>query len=444
MKSWKDIAFLYFKKRGIKDGEIYVKDVKNVRVEYRNGEIETLKEENEKGAGIRIINDKKLGFSYTSSLLEADLSRAIESAFVFSKFTTENPHYTLMKEDLPPTPVNIFDPQIPELGIDEMISYARRIEEAARKYDERIKDFRTITVEKGYGDIAILNTYGIFREYSFTFIYFLVELISEEGNEREMGFEIAASPFLTHLSPEDVGIQAAYKAISKLGGKIYNTGKFPVVFNPEAEAELLSALFPAFSGENVMKGKSIYRDMIGEKIASDIVTLVNDGTLANGLSTSPFDDEGIPTKRVEVISKGVLGSYLHNLYSATFFNTESTGSGFRANIKNLPGIRPSNLHILPGNVGPKDIISNLSLGIYVTSVIGAHTINPVSGDFSVGITGNLIEKGEITYPVKGMTIAGNIRDLLKGVKLVANDLKFFPQGVGGSTVLVEGLSIGGK
>jgi len=444
MTTYRDIALSEFERLGVKDGELYVRDAKSMSLEYNDGDIEKLKEEDEKAAAIRIINNKRLGFSYTSSLLPEELKKTIQDAYEFSKFTSENPYYRILSQDLAPVDIEMYDPDIPELSVDALISYAKRMEDAARAFDERVKGFRTIEVKKGCGNIFLSTTYNIERTYRYTFIYFLVELIAEEGKEREMGFEIVLSPFLWRMNPEEVGENAARKAISKLGGRMYKTGKFPVIFAPEAEAELLGALFPAFSGENVMKGKSLYKDMLGKEIAGEHVTLVNDGTLKDGVSSSPFDDEGVPTKRVKIISSGRLTTYLHNLYSATFFNTESTGSGFRSTLKSPPTISPANLYFLPGNITPKDLISGISEGIYVTSIIGAHTINPVSGDFSVGITGQLIEKGEISYPLRGMTLAGNIRDFFKGIKAVCNDLRFFPNGVGGSTVLVEGLSIGGK
>ncbi len=444
MRGWKEIAASEFKKLGIKNGEIYIRISKSTSVEYRNKEIEALKEEDEQGAAIRIINNHKLGFSYTSSLDSEDIRKVVKDAHEFSRFTEENPNYRILSFDLPPKDVNVYDPDILDLSVEALVSYAERIEDAARAYDERIKDFRGISVKKGYGNIGIYNTYGIERGYDFTFIYFSVEVIAEEGEEREMSYNVALSPFLYRIDPEEVGKVAAYKAVSKLGGKVYKTGKFPVVFDPEAEAELLGALFPAFSGENIMKGKSIFVDMLGKEIASPEVTLVNDGTLPEGVSTSPFDDEGVPTRRTEIISKGKLNSYLHSLYSAAYFNTESTGSGFRASVRLLPTVSMANLHLSPGKMTPKDIISGVGEGIYVTSIIGAHTINPISGDFSVGITGQLIQNGEIVYPLKGMTLAGNLKDFLKGIRIVGNDLKFFPQGIGGSTILVEGLSIGGK
>ncbi len=444
MKKWKEVATSEFKRLNIKNGEIYVRNSKSISIEYRNKELEAFKEEDERGGAIRIINDHKLGFSYTSSLDDESIKKVINGAYEFSRFTEENANYRILSYDLPPQDVNIYDPDILDLSMEALVSYAERIEDAARSYDDRIRDFREILVKKGYGTIELYNTYGIERSYDFTFIYLSVEVIAEDKGEREMGYEMALSPFLYRIDPEEIGKIAAYKVISKLGGKIYKTGKFPVVFSPEAEAELLGALFPAFSGENVMKGKSIFANMLGEDIASSEVTLVNDGTLPEGVSTSPFDDEGVPTKRTEIISKGRLNAYLHNLYSASYFNTESTGSGFRTSLKLLPTVSPANLHLIPGKITPKDIISGVREGIYITSIMGAHTINPISGDFSVGITGQLIENGEIAYPLKGMTLAGNLKDFLKGIRIVGNDLKFFPQGIGGSTTLVEGLSIGGK
>lgn len=444
MMNYKDTVLSEFEQLGIKDGEVYIRNTKSTILHYRNGEIEALKQEDELGASIRVLNDKKLGFSYTTSLLKDQFTSAIRRAYEFSKFAQVNPYYNILQENLPSKDVKIYDPEIPELSVGMLEDFAKRIERSAREYDNRIKAFRVISIQKGESIINLINSYGVEKGYKLTFIYFLVELIAEDENEREMGLEMALSPILYVIDPEEVGRTAASKAISALGGKVYKTGKYPVIFNPETVAELLGALAPAFSGENVMKGKSLYIEMLGQKIASSTVTLVNDGTIPSGVASSPFDDEGTPTRRVELISNGILNSYLHTLYSASYFGVESTGSGFRSSIKSLPSVSPANLHFSPGVKSPRDIIGIVNKGIYITSLIGAHTINPISGDFSVGITGHLIENGEITFPVKGMTLAGNIKDFLNRIVEIGNDLRFFPRGVGGSTILVEDLSIGGK
>ena len=444
MIDWIKISEKRFKEHQIEEGEMYVRETRSSTLEFRNGEIERLKEENDFSAACRIINKSKLGFSYTTSLTEKTLSDTIARANDFSKYNTENPNMTILNEQLQDANVSIYDSDILDIDTHKMVEFAKRIENAARAYDERVFDFRNTSVRRGYGKISIFNTHGINKGYDFTFIYFLTELLAKQGNKQEMGYYMLLSPTLSNISPEDVGRKAARHAVSMLGGKKYKTGKFIVVLSPEAAVDILGALSPSFFGENVMKGKSMYAGMIDKKIASEKIDIINDGTIPFGVSSSSFDDEGVPTQKTQIIEKGVLKTYLHDLYSANYFKTKSTGSGFKSSIKALPGNAPANFHIVPGNRSFNEILKDLPHAIYITSIMGAHTINPISGDFSVGISGQLIKNGTFSQPLKGMALAGNVKDLLNGIIEVGNDLIFFPQGIGGSTLVVEGLSVSGE
>jgi PmbA protein len=178
-------------------------------------------------------------------------------------------------------------------------------------------------------------------------------------------------------------------------------------------------------------------------VASPLVTIVDNGLLEEGLGTAPSDDELVPMQTKKVIDQGRLALFLYNAYTANKDRTVSTGNGVRGGFKGTPGVGITNLYIEPGAAAPNDLVASTSRGLYVTEIMGAHTANPISGDFSVGATGFWIENGRKAYPVREITVAGNIIDLMRNVDVVCSDLKFSGR-TGSPTIRIKELSIGGK
>jgi len=193
----------------------------------------------------------------------------------------------------------------------------------------------------------------------------------------------------------------------------------------------------------VQKGKSFLAGKIGQTVAAGNFTLVDDGTSPQGIASFPFDGEGVATQRTVLIDRGILKGFLYDTYTANKANTKSTGNGVRGSFRSLPGVGITNLFVLPGVSRPEQLIKEVSQGLFVTEVMGIHTANPISGDFSVGAAGILIENGELTRPVRSITIAGNLQEFLQGVEGVGEDLRFFG-GIGAPTLRVKGLSIAGE
>jgi PmbA protein len=218
-----------------------------------------------------------------------------------------------------------------------------------------------------------------------------------------------------------------------------------VILDPVAAASFLGVLAGALSAESVLKGRSLLAGRIGQQVAANLVTLIDDGRLIEGPSVAPFDDEGVPTARTLLIEGGFLRGFLHDTYTATKAGERSTGNAGRGGYRTVPGVSPSNLFLEPGEVSPEDLLAQADHGVYVQEVSGLHSgANPISGEFSVGATGLRIQDGTFADPLREMTIASTLLDVLRSVVALGDDLRFpVGGGLGAPTVLISEMTVGG-
>ena len=223
-------------------------------------------------------------------------------------------------------------------------------------------------------------------------------------------------------APEKIGQEAAHRVIRKLGARKVPTQEVPIVFESSAAGELLSNFFEAVSGEAVFRRASFLLGKLDEIIASPLLTIIDDGRIPGAVGSRPFDGEGLPTRRTEVVKNGVLRNYLLNNYTARKLGLSSTANATRG-LTGTPGVGITNFYVAPGQSLPEEIIATVKNGFYVTDLIG-FGFNPVTGDYSRGAAGLWIENGRLTYPVEEVTIAGNFREMLRGIEIIGNDLRF--------------------
>ena len=266
--------------------------------------------------------------------------------------------------------------------------------------------------------------------------------IGQEGEDAQTGFSMDFTLQYKELNPIKVG-RKPEKAVQMLGGQTMPSAKLPVVLDPYVMVGILGVLQAAFSGEAVLKGTSFLAGKEGEKVASPLVRIIDHGALNGRLGSSPFDSEGTPTGETVLIKDGKLQGFLHNLYTARKTGVTSTGNAVRASYKSTPEVGTTNFYLEQGSVSRQELLGEIKQGLYVTEVMGLHTANSISGDFSLGAAGLLIENGELTSPIKGVALAGNLQDLLMGIDAVADDLTFYV-GQGAPTVRIQGLTISGK
>jgi PmbA protein len=317
------------------------------------------------------------------------------------------------------------------------------MEREAFAVDLRIKRIRKASANFSAAETVIANTRGALVSYQGTAVSSSIEVVAEEKGESQAGSDFDVNRFYSKVAIEEVGRRAARKALDLLGARTIASVKAPVVLDAEVAQEFLAIMASGFSAESVQKKRSLFIGKLGLEVVSPLITVYDDGLLEGGLGTAPSDDECVPTKKKTVIDRGRLSLFLYNTYAANKDGTVSTGNGMRGGFKGMPMVGVTNLYVEPGRMSLNELIGATAGGLYVTEVMGMHTANPISGDFSVGATGFWVENGKKTYPVREITIAGNILDLMKNIDAVGSDLKFTGR-INCPSLRIRELSIGGK
>jgi PmbA protein len=412
----------------------------------RLGQVETLKESGSRAIGVRVFNGKRAASTYSSDFSRAGLDRMVKSALELSKITSEDPFGGIpeasqlgsLSGDL-----DLYSADVYSLPGEERISYARRAEKAALDYDPRIKNSEGGSFDAATGHKVLANSHGFVGEYRRSYCSVAAVPIAQNENgtmQRDYWFSVARN--LGRLeSPEHVGKVAAQRTLRRLGARKGKTAHVPVVLDPLVAASMLDHIFEGVNGDSVYRGASFLAGKLGEKIAGERVTVIDDGTIVGGFGTSPFDGEGIPTRRTVVIENGVLKSYLLNTYTAKKLGLQTTANASRG-LAGTPGIGPGNYFLQPGTKTPQQIIGEIKDGLYVTEFLG-HGANLVTGDYSRGASGMWISGGELAYPVEEITVAGNLKDIFFNIAEIGSDLEF-RGAMACPTIRIEGLTVGGE
>jgi PmbA protein len=412
----------------------------------RLGQVETLKESGSKAIGVRVFYGKRAASTYSSDFSREGLDLMVKSALELAKITSQDPYSGIpdpsqlgsLSGDL-----NLYSADVYSLPGEERISYARRTEKAALDYDPRIKNSEGGSFDAATGHKVLANSHGFVGEYRRSYCSVAAVPIAQADNgamQRDYWFSVARS--LSRLeSPEQVGTIAAQRTLRRLGARKVKTAQVPVVFDPMVAASILEHIFEGVNGDSVYRGASFLAGKLGQKIAGDHVTVIDDGTMPGGFGTSPFDGEGVPTRRTVVIENGVLRSYLLNTYTARKLGLQTTGNASRG-LAGTPGIGPGNYFLQPGTKTPKEIIAAIPQGLYVTEFLG-HGVNLVTGDYSRGASGLWISGGELAYPVEEITVAGNLKEIFFNIFEIGNDLEF-RGAIACPTVRIDGLTVGGE
>jgi PmbA protein len=412
----------------------------------RLGQVETLKESGSKSIGVRVFFGQRAASTYSSDFSKPGLDRMLNSALELAKITSEDPFAGIpqanqlgqLQGDL-----NLYHQDVYSLPGADRIDYARRAEKAALDFDPRIKNSEGGSFDAATGRKVLANSHGFVGEYKRSYCSTAAVPIAQSddgGMQRDYWYSVART--LSKLdAPEKVGRVAAERTLRRLGARKVKTANVPVVFDPMVATSILEHIFEGINGDSVYRGASFLAGKLGQKIAGDIVTVIDDGTIPGGFGTAPFDGEGIATRRTVVLENGVLKSYLLNTYTAKKLGLETTANASRG-LAGTPGIGPGNYFLEPGSKTPKELIAGIKQGLYVTEFLG-QGVNLVTGDYSRGASGLWISNGELAYPVEEITVAGNLKDLFFNISEIANDLEFRGS-VASPTIRIEGLTVGGE
>ena len=432
-------------KAGATDAECSISEGDEFSANVRMREIENLKEAGSRGAGLRILIGRNTGASYTSDLSPDGIRHMVKSAIELADITTGDPHAGLPEpEELGSIPgdLQLYSPDIEGLETTLKIETARRAEEAALSTDPRIFNSEGASFDTHIGRHIFANSRGFSGEYRSSYCSVSTVPVAREGESMERDYwDSVARGFGGLEPPEQVGRTAAQRALRRLNAVKVETCKVPVVFEPRTARSLLDNLFEAVHGMLIYRNESFLAGRLGEKVASGNFTLYDDATIPGLFGSSPFDDEGVPSRRTVVIDGGVLKSYLLNTYAARKLGLKTTGNASRGLTGNA-GIGHGNFYLEKGVLPPEKIIAGISNGFYVTELMG-FGVNIVTGDYSRGAAGLWIRNGELAFAVSEVTIAGNLKDMLMNVEAIGDDLQFRGS-MAAPTLKIGEMTVGGK
>lgn len=414
------------RKCGATEADVLVGQGDTLSVQIRLSAVDRLTKAKEQRLGLRVFFGKRSAGASTSDFSRASLDRVVSDTCALAKAVAEDdvsglPAADLMAKDRPE--LGLFDSTV--LETDVQIELARRAEAAAMGDDSRITNSEGAEFNSLSGRVVFGNSHGFLGEFQSSSFSLSVSPIATDPvsgvMQRDSWYAIQRQ-YAKLDAPESVGREAARRAVRRLGSRKIATRRAPVVFDQETAGSLLANLNSAVSGYALYRGASFLVGRLGDRVASEHVTVLDDGRIPGGLGSRPFDGEGLPTRRTTVVERGVLKSYLLDCYSGKKLGLASTGNASRGVGEN-PFVGPTNLYLVPGTLPPAEIIQSVREGLYVTELIG-FGINMVTGDYSRGAAGFWIENGELAYPVEEITIAGNLKAMLSSIEMVGNDLEF--------------------
>ncbi|WP_298272698.1 TldD/PmbA family protein [Geobacter sp.] len=423
--------------------EITVAASRTLSIEVKEQKVDSFKCAEPVGVSIRVLKGGGMGFSFSTSMDDADLSRMVENALVGAGAQTPDEHHGFPGPASYPDIPGLFDGELAGVAEGEKVGRALTLERLVLEADPRMKRVRKAAYSESTVETRIVNSLGVDATYRGTSVSASVSAIAEEEGQSQMGWDFDFRNRFADLAVEPIAARAAAKATGLLGAGKIPTMRCPAVLDSYVASEILEVLAPAFLAENVQKGKSLLAGKKGERLFAPLLRIRDDGTLPGGAGTAPFDAEGVPKRNTILVEEGVLLGFLYDTLRARKEGVASTGNATRGGIKSPPHMGISNLFIENGTVPFDGLCAGIGRGMLVTDVMGMHTANPISGDFSVGAAGFLVEDGRITRPVKGVAIAGNILDLFRGVEAVGNDLRFYGT-VGAPSLRIAALDVSGE
>jgi len=424
--------------------EVFLVESESRTSEWSEGRPENSFLSRTQGAGLRVIQNGKTGFSYTNRFDDDAISGLIADALAGAQSTAADPLRELPEsKPLTSVPLDLVDPSLAAEGFDTRAGFLERLEPELKARDPRFTKILRASYREGHHREAIVTTRGIAQESEGTSVSFSLAAVAVEGNETQVGYGFQAARHASDLNTQNVVDRASEHTLSLLGGKQLPSGRYDLIFDPLIAAEVLELFATVLKADQVQKGRSFLAGKLSQRIGASSITLIDDGRLPRGLASSLFDGEGLPTQKNVLIENGVLKGYLHDSFSARKSGSMPTGNAGRGSYKSLPGPEASNFYLQPGKDSPQALIGQVRSGIYVRSLLGLHTVDTVSGEYSLGMMGQRIENGQLTHGVRGVTIAGSMLELLNQVAAVGSDL-VWAGSVGAPTWWVKDISVGGN
>lgn len=431
---------------GATQADAYCSAGRETTIKINKGQVEELTQAGSKALGVRVLVDGRTACLHTSDFSAAAVRKLAKDAVALAKHSSADPFAGIPERTgkalAPPKEMDLFDPAIPAEPVDAKIDRAVRCEAAAAAVSKKIENSQGTTFADRLGAVCLASSNGFLGRYAGTRASMHTIPIAVEKGGRQTDYWFTTSRFLDRLEdPEEVGRIAAVRSLARLNAEKPDTGEMPVVFDPQAAATLVGHWGGAASGGAVFREQSFLRGRLKEVLGPAGFHLVDDPTLDRGLASHPFDGEGMPAKKNAIFKDGKLLRYLTDSYAARKLKKPLTHSAGRG-VGGGPGVSTSNLYLAAGPHSFEEIMGSVDRGVYVTSFMG-HGVNLVTGDYSRGATGFLIEKGQLTKALQGFTIAGNLLQMLADVEMIGDDLEF-RSSTASPTLKISKMMVAGK
>jgi PmbA protein len=431
---------------GSDDAEAWAEETVSRHVRAYEGEVESLSDAGGRGVGLRAFEDGRVGYAYGTDLSDAGVAELARAARGASEVADAD-EYGGLPDDFGATPVEgLHSEDLSGWSTERKIDLALAAERAARAR-EGVTQVETVVYSDAEGSVALANSRDFSAAYSSTQAWAYVSAFAGEGADLMTGLGVGLARDPDGLDPEAIGAEAAERALALVGARPPETRRCPVVLDAFVAASFVGFIGGMLSAEAVQRGRSLFAGREGEEVADPAFALVDDGADNEGPASAPFDGEGSPTGSTALIEGGRLVSYLFDIRTARKAGRETTGNASRGSYRSPPSVGSTNLVIAAGAETLDQLVARAGDGLYVTDVAGLHSgVNPVSGTFSVGATGRLIEGGELGRPVRELTIASDLVSMLRAVQAVGSEARWVPFGgsVKAAPVLIGEMSVSGS
>jgi PmbA protein len=424
--------------------EAYVSRGGETEVRVYEGEVEHFVSSQSEGIGVRVIRDGRTGFAYAGTLDPNAVDEVLAEARDNVTFGTVDEWAGLAEPDgVARTPQPLWDEALASFPTDRKIELAKELERLTLGVDPRIR-VDDSNYADAWGEVAVSSTTGIRESGRENGCYVSVSSLADDGDETQTGFGFSVARQPEGFDLDKAAREASDRATRLLGATKPASKRLTIVLDPFVTAQFLGVISSTLNGESVVKGRSLFRDRLGELVAAEHVTLIDDPTNPDAYSATDVDGEGLAARRNVLIEHGVLRQFVHSSYSARRAGTTSTGNATRGGFAGTPGVGCLALQLQPGRRTQAELVADVDDGLLVQSVSGLHSgVNPVSGDFSTGASGMLITNGTVGAPVRELTIASTLQRMLLDIVEIGGDVDWLPMRASGVSLVIRDVTMSG-
>ncbi len=448
LKQFTKLVFEKAKTFGFEECEVYYVKGDSMSIKVFNKDLNQFSNSVNHGLSFRGLINGKMGYAFTEALDENVIDNLLENAKLNLTLVENTDKEVIFKGAKEYHNFETYNKSLNEITTEYKTQLVFDIEKYTYSLSDKVFQVSNCSINSGESEVYIANTKGLEVGYVANLAYVIVGVIVKDGDSTKQYYDYWYGNDIKNFDYKKLCDGIVENALKRTNAKSIASGKYDIILHKDAMISFLSSFSGIFSAKAVQDNMSLLKGKLGEKIASEKITIVDDGTLKDGKMQVPFDSEGYPTERTVLIDKGVLKSYLYNSKTALKDNVKSTGNGFKASYKSTVTVQTTNFYLENGKTSFNNLKKQLNKGIIIDDLSGLHSgLNTVSGDFSLLASGFIVEDGEVTKPVDQITIAGNFYEILKNVEEIADDIKYDMAGnatIASPSILVRGLDVSGE